>query len=59
MNELHRAAVRAATEGGAPARVFEVGPDAAVAGDGSTVHPFDGISITAWERADVATGRSE
>jgi hypothetical protein len=50
-------AVRDAAEfGGAPAKRFHVGPDAAV-DFGSGRNPFDGATFTAWD--DVATGRSE
>lgn len=57
MNQLEQAAL-AAAEGGAPARTYEVGPDAAVE-FGTGRNPFDGMVLSAWDAADVATGRCE
>ena len=58
MNNLETAAVEAAINGGTPAKVFHVGPDAAVAYSNGA-NPFDGMTVTAWDHADIAAGRSE
>lgn len=57
MNQLEKA-VLAALEHGAPAKTWNVDPDAAV-DFGTGRNPFDGMTITAWAAADVAAGRSE
>ncbi|MGE2737350.1 hypothetical protein [Mycolicibacterium vaccae] len=41
-------AVKRAAEFGAPPKLWQVGPDAAVALGVDTGEPFDGITITHW-----------
>ncbi|MCV7217150.1 hypothetical protein H7J51_17915 [Mycobacterium crocinum] len=49
MNALEQAFLAAATEGGGPAQVFHVDPDAAVE-CGSGRNPLDGMALTHWSR---------
>ncbi|WP_165588940.1 MULTISPECIES: hypothetical protein [Mycolicibacterium] len=48
MNELEQAVLDAADHGGAPAKVWHVGADAAVSLSGGTGHPYDGMTVTHW-----------
>lgn len=60
MNDLEQAALAAATDGGAPPKVWPVGPDADVRLGKGLSHPFDGMQLTGWvDNVDVITGRCE
>ncbi|WP_241472269.1 hypothetical protein [Mycolicibacterium neoaurum] len=59
MNNLESAIVTAAFVGGAPARTYEVGPQADIKLADGTGHLLTDATITAWELPDVVAGRNE
>lgn len=59
MNQLEIALIAAAEHGGAPARVWDIGPDTEIELSDETGHLLAGATITEWSAADVAAGRSE